>query len=398
MKIKKLETIIGHPTEDVNVRQNKLRSEAFCNTGIGSWFYVKVHTDEGITELGEGGFLHRGHTLKAYIEEIEKRLIGKDPLNIEHIWQDLYRHPYERGGPIIMTTLGAIDIALWDIAGKYFNAPVYKLLGGKCRDKIRVYVSININSEPPEKIAAKARTAVDKGYTAIRFTLADNHENMSLARLIKHNSKYFKTVRKEVGDDVDIAIEVHRRLRLFEAIALAKELEQYNLIFMEDPIMPESINAMAEIASRTNIPIATGENLYTLYQFQELIEKRAAKMMRIDLCLAGGISQAKKIAALAEANFLGVIPHQCWSPVATAAYVNFVASIHNFIILEYTPEDNFPKNQLVDECLEIKDGYLKLPERPGIGIELNDEFVKSMPYTQCEIPTLIRKDGSITDW
>jgi galactonate dehydratase len=314
---------------------------------------------------------------------------------------------FYRGGPVLMSAIGAIDIALWDIAGKYYNTPVYRLLGGPTRNKIRVYV--HIGDLPPEKLVENAVKAVKKGYTALRWApFVKDYQRMRFPEVIKMAVNQVSAVRDAIGDGVDICIDIHTRLTPSETIVLAKELEKYRIFFYEDPTWPENISVMANVARSIKIPIATGEHLYTIHQFAELIEQKAVHMVRPDLCMAGGISSGKKIAALAEAHYVTVVPHNPLSPVSTAASVQLSASIPNFSILEYQPqkEDEFIMDHrpslmptdIVDRVLELVKGYLKIPDRPGIGVELQEKVLRKTPYQPEELFLPIREDGSIAAW
>jgi len=363
----------------------------------GGWVYVKVHTDEDITGLGEAGLSGKSKTLEAAIRELERYLKGKDPLAIEHHWQAMYRNAFFRGGPVLNGAISAVDIALWDIAGKHFEAPVYKLLGGPCRSKVRVYV--HLGDREPEELAERAKAAVREGYTAVRWApFVEGFERMRYPRLMATAVAQVKAVREAVGDDVDICLDAHGRLSPFEAITMARELEKYRPFFFEDPILPENIEAMAEVARHIHIPIATGERLYTIYEFRALLAANACHMVRPDLCLAGGISSCRKIAALAEASYVGVVPHNPLSPVATAACVQLDAAIHNLTLQEYTREDRPPKSEVVKEPVKLENGYLKVPDRPGLGIELNEKALEKYPYKARDLPGLLHEDGSVADW
>ena len=311
MKIKRLETIL-----------------------VKEFLFLRIYTDDGLIGLGEAGLMSKTKTVEAAIRELERYLVGKDPLQIEYHWQHMYRTPFFRGGPVLNSAISAVDIALWDIAGKHFDVPVYQLLGGKCREKVRVYV--HIGGRTPEELAESAVIASKRGFTAVRFApfIEGEFQRMRYSRLIEMAESQVKSVRKAVGYDIDICLDAHGRLSPYEAIAMARALEKYKPFFFEDPILPENIDVMADIAAHTHIPIATGERLYTIYEFAHLLSKRAVHMVRPDISIAGGISQCKKIASMAEAYYVGVVPHSPFSPVMVAASVQFYTSIH--LRLQYT--------------------------------------------------------------
>ncbi|MEM2094125.1 MAG: galactonate dehydratase [Candidatus Bathyarchaeia archaeon] len=364
------------------------------------WLFVKIETDQDIYGIGESGFWGYPKGAEGVLETVRKYLIGKDPLQIEHHWQYVYRNNHFRGGAL-GGALSAVDIALWDIAGKYYGAPVYQLLGGKTRNKVRLYIHIGRGEyvgDIAEELAKDAVRAVKMGFTAIRFSpLPRGFENMGHSELISSSVDLVRTVREAVGEKVDICVDVHGRLTPSEAIILGKELEKYRLLFYEDPTVQDSPSAVAQVARGTSIPIATGERLHTIYEFRELLELRAVSMVRPDLCLAGGLTQCKKIAALAEAYQVGVVPHNPLSPISTAACVQLDACIPNFIIQEYTGEDRPPKNELVKATLKLENGYLTVPNTPGIGVELNEDALNRYPYEIRELVTTVRQDGSVVD-
>jgi galactonate dehydratase len=362
-----------------------------------NWIYVKVHTDVGIVGIGEAGLTGRAKTVEAAIKELTRYLKGKDPLDIELHWQAMYRNTFFRGGPVLMGAISAIDIALWDIAGKYWGAPIHRLLGGRCRSRVRVYV--HLGDYPIEGLVDRAVVAVKDGYTAIRWApFTPGFERMRFSRVIDTAVSQVKAVREAVGQDVDICLDAHGRLSPFEAIAMAKELEPYRVFFFEDPILPENIDAMADVARHTSIPIATGERLYTIYDFECLLNRNAARMVRPDLSLAGGISQCRKIAAIAEAHYAGVIPHCPLSAVSLAACIQLDAAIHNFTLQEYIRSDTPPRSEVLTEPLKVEKGYLLVPDKPGLGIEFNDKLAEKYPYLPRDLPALTREDGSVADW
>ncbi|MDQ1278927.1 MAG: galactonate dehydratase [Thermoproteota archaeon] len=359
------------------------------------WLFVRIDTDEGISGVGESGFWGYPRGTLGVLDTVEKYIIGKNPLQMEHYWQYIYRNNHFRGAAL-GGALSALDIALWDIAGKYYEAPVYQLLGGKTRNKVRLY--IHVRGETAEELAEDAVRAVKKGFTAVRFSpFPKDFENMTKSELISSSVSLMKRVREAVGEKIDICVDVHGRLPPSEAIVLGKELEKYRLLFYEDPTVQDSADAVAQVARGTSIPIATGERLHTIYEFKELLERRAVAMVRPDLCLAGGLTQCKKIAALAEAFQVGVVPHNPLSPISTAACVQLDACIPNFVIQEYMGEDKPPKSEIVKTALKLDKGSIIIPDTPGIGIELEEKALKKYPYTVRVLDTTLRDDGSVVD-
>ena len=301
-----------------------------------------------------------------------------------------------------MGALSAIDIALWDIAGKHFGVPCYQLLGGKTRDKARVYY--HVFGQTTEDLVQGCIDAKAAGFTAV------GHLTPSLDE--PRETRYFKThahkiedaidtvrrYREAVGHDVDLCIEIHRRLTPSEAIVLARGIEQYHPFFYEDPILPDSPDAMAEVAESIHIPIATGERLHTIWEFEALLTRGAVQFVRPDVCLAGGLSHSKKIAALAEAHHVQVVPHNPLSPVSTAACIQLAACIPNFSLQEYPKgEGEPPKSEIVSSPLRLEEGFLVVPDAPGLGIELREDAMERHPYRPRAVQTRLNSDGSVMD-
>lgn len=359
------------------------------------YLFVQIHTDTGITGLGEAGMWGYLEANEAVIHSWEPYLIGQNPLQIEHHWQYLYRNRHFRGGSIT-GALGAIDAALWDIAGKRYELPVYQLLGGKVRHRIRVQTQVD--APTIEEMIEKAKRDIARGITAVRITpFAPDFPSMRYDAILKEAVVRVGALRETVGDGVDIGIEIHRRLAPGDAIMLASELEQFHPLYYEDPIIPESIQSAAEVARAIRLPIATGERLHTIFEFRELFESGAARYVRLDPCLAGGLTASKKIAAIAESYHVGVMPHGSLSPVATAIAVHLDASIPNFVLQDYLGDDQPPKNDLLVENLHLDNGYLLVPDRPGIGIALKPGIAETYPFVPPANATPLHEDGSVAD-
>ena len=374
--------------------------------------YVKVETDEGITGVGElhpaSGTGGTPFVPRAAVEYCAEYLVGKDPSHIERHWQHMFRRQLFRGGSDMMAAIGAIDIALWDIKGKALNKPVYELLGGPVREKVRLYTHLGGNS--PEALAEEAAVRVQEGFTALRvypfgdfgnsdFEEGIGLENMSFTGMQNNAVERIAAVREAAGPGCDIMIDVVNRLTPAEAIGLGRALEPFNLYFYEDPIEPENMDQWGWVAQQQPIPLAMGERLYTVYQFRDLMNHQGAAFVRPDLSLAGGITNVKKIAALAEAAYVGVVPHNPLSCVLTAACVQIDAATHNISVQEYPYDDDKGiKAELVKEPLKRVGGYLEVPTKPGIGVELNEEAFKHYPPVPYERPPLINADGSLREY
>ena len=368
---------------------------------VDRYLFVKVHTDEGIVGLGESGTWGFLEASEMAAKKFREYLVGQDPLRIEHHWQYMYRSLHFRGAAI-MGAISAIDIALWDIAGKYFNVPAYQLLGGKCRDKARVYY--HVRGDTTEKLVQGCIDAKNKGFTAVGHLSPFLEESREKSYFETHIQKIKRAVdrvrqfREAVGDEVDLCIEIHRRLKPAEAIVLARGIEQYQPFFYEDPVLPDNFDSMALVAEHIHIPIATGERLHTAQEFAMLLKRGAVQFVRPDVCMVGGLTHAKKIAALAEAFDVSVVPHNPLSPVSTAACVQLAACIPNFAIQELPDgEDIPPKSEIVKTSLKAENGFLIVPDTPGIGIELADNAQEKHPYNPKKFVTRLHVDGSVVD-
>ncbi|HEX3815409.1 MAG TPA: galactonate dehydratase [Mycobacteriales bacterium] len=368
---------------------------------VDRYLFVRVHTDAGITGLGESGAWGFLEASASVVETFKRYLIGQDPLRIEHHWQYLYRWTHFRGAAI-MGALSAIDIALWDIAGKHFGAPVHQLLGGPTRDKARVY--FHVFGSTREELVRGCVEAKEQGFTAVGhltpFTDDDRNEPFFATHAARMGNaiETVRQYREAVGDAVDLCIEIHRQLTPAEAVVLARGIEQYHPYFYEDPTLPDNFDDMAQIADHVEIPIATGERLHTISEFEMLLARGAVQYVRPDVCMCGGITGAKKIAALAEARHVGVVPHNPLSPVSTAACLQLAACIPNFALQEYPlGEHEPPKSEMVRSPIKRDGGYLLIPTVPGIGIELADDAAERFPYKPRQVVTRLHADGSVVD-
>ncbi|WP_336022762.1 galactonate dehydratase [Halobellus salinisoli] len=369
---------------------------------VGPYLFVRIHTDAGTTGLGEAGaWAHPEATTRA-IAGFERQLLGTDPLRIRHHFQALYRNAHFRGA-VVTAALSAIDIALWDIAGKYNNVPVYELLGGPTRTKARAYPWVL--GETTEELVAGAERMVDEGFTAIGHLNPLTDHDRSEPYFETHSQRITAAVervgmlREVVGPTVDLCLEIHRRLDPAEAIVLGRKLEEFTPMFYEDPTRPDNFDAMARIARKINLPIATGERLQTIHEFEMLLSRDAVDYIRPDVCLVGGITQAVKVAALAEARYVDVVPHTPLSPIGLAASLQLAAVIPNFAIQEYmyTGEEGDENERLIKDPITCEDGFLIIPDRPGIGVELNGSAVESRTRSDRQKPTRLHEDGSVVD-
>ncbi len=368
---------------------------------VDRFLFVQIETDAGIVGVGESGAWGFLEASAQVIEKLGRYLVGKDPLRIEHHWQYMYRAFHFRGAAI-MGAISAIDIALWDIAGKHFDVPVYQLLGGKCRDRARVYM--HVFGDTTAKLVQGCLDAKTAGFTAVGHLTPFVDESRDVEYFETHAQKIGRATdrvrqyREAVGDEVDLCIEIHRRLSPAEAIALGRAIEKYHPFFFEDPVKPDNFDSMAQVAAKIGIPIATGERLHTIHEFEMLLKRAAVDYVRPDVCMAGGITHTKKIAAIAEAHDAGVVPHNPLGPVSTAACVQIAACIPNFSLQEYPRiESDGPLSSIVTSPLVLEDGFLIVPEAPGIGVELNIDAARKLPPVTREIRTRLHVDGSVVD-
>jgi galactonate dehydratase len=385
-----------------------MRIESVTPIFIDRYLFVEITTDTGIVGLGESGAWGFQEGTAATIDRFAEYLVGKDPLRIEHHWQYLYRWTHFRGS-VVMGALSAIDIALWDIAGKHFEAPVHALLGGKVRDRARVYY--HVFGETTDELCEGIADARDQGYTAVGhltpFVDAPREEPYfeTHVRKIEFATKAVARYREVAGSDVDLCIEIHRRLAPFEAVQLGLAIQEYTPLFLEDPVLPDNLDEMGYVASKINIPIATGERFTSLWEFQMLLARGGAQMVRPDVCLVGGITGARKVAALAEASHVGVVPHNPLSPVSTAACLQIAATAPNFVLQEFpndswgTPGDMRPDpSKLVSgAALHDGEGFVTISDGPGIGVALQPDAADRYPYRKREILTRLHVDGSVVD-
>ncbi len=366
------------------------------------YLFVKVETDEGIYGLGEMGAWGYLDACAGAMEKLKDYLIGKDPTRIEHHFNYMYRSMYFRGS-VVLSAISAVDIALWDILGKKLNVPIYQLLGGKTRDKVRTYAPVF--ESDPDKMVEGCLKLKGLGFTAARLMMCGSMRVDTVTReegVFSHKiSDYVnrvKVCRQAVGDDFDLCLEVHRSMTPSEAIAFSRGVEEFNPLFIEDPIAPDSVEAMADVASRINIPIATGERAISIQEMQSICSSKAARYVRPDVCVVGGITAAKKIAAIAEANYISIAPHNPLGPISTAACLQLDACIPNLLIQEF-PSFYHAGNEadMMKEPFKIEEGFLYIPDGPGLGVELIDDIEERYPPKQRTISAMIAYDGSVYD-
>lgn len=368
------------------------------------WLFLKIETDEGITGWGEPVIEGRAATVKAAVIELMEYLIGKDPLQIEDHWNVMYRGGFYRGGPILMSAISGIDQALWDIKGKYLNVPIHQLLGGKARESIKVYSWIG--GDRPSDVGAAAKEVVDKGFTAIKMNGTDELQYIDSYEKIDRVLANVSAIRDAVGPYIGIGIDFHGRVHKPMAKVLAKELEQFRPMFIEEPVLPENNEALRDIANHTVIPIATGERMYSKWDFKNLLKGGYVDIIQPDLSHAGGITENKKILSMAEAFDVAAAPHCPLGPIALAACLQVDATCHNAFIQEQSLGIHYNQGSDLldylkdDSVFKYKDGYVDIPNRPGLGIEINEEHVREMAGKghNWRNPVWRHKDNSVAEW
>jgi galactonate dehydratase len=364
--------------------------------GLRNWVIVKVLTDSGIYGWGEATLEGKEETVCAAVKQLGQALIDEDPLASEHHWQVTYRHSFWRGGVVLNSALAGLDQALWDIRGKAWGVPVYKLLGGPTRDRLRLYTHVGIYQ--PERMVEDAQRDVEDGFTAMKTgawqgdTLLPEHERIAAF------GERIGLLRQAVGPAVDIMVDDHGRGRASSAVRLLTVLEPHRLLFFEEPTQPDDIESLARVrAANLNTDLATGERLYSKWDYLPLLERRLVDVIQPDLCHAGGITECKKIAALAEAYYVQMAPHNPQGPLSTAAAAHLGMAIPNFLILEYVRQEPY-RDQVMRDAWVVENGQLTVPDRPGLGVELDEEVIAANPYRpRSGKSKAFAADGSVAD-
>lgn len=368
------------------------------------WGLVEITTDEGYTGWGEAVIEGRAATVAACVQELTEYLIGKDPMRIEDIWNMLYRSGFYRGGPILMSAIAGIDQALWDIKGKYYHAPVYDLMGGACRDNIRVYSWIG--GDRPDDVAKAAKERQAAGFSAIKMNATEELQMIDSYDKVDAVLERVASIRQAVGKYFGIAVDFHGRVHKPMAKILAKKLEEFDLMFIEEPVLCENMEDFINIARVANIPIATGERLFSRYDFKRLLQTGAVDIIQPDLSHAGGLTEVKKIASMAEAYDVALAPHCPLGPIALASCLNLDATCYNAVIQEQSIGIHYNVGKSVldyvknQEDFAFVDGRVKLPSKPGLGVEVNKELVLEENKTphSWKNPVWRHADGTIAEW
>jgi galactonate dehydratase len=333
----------------------------------------------------------------AAVAELTRLIDGQDPRRIQHLWQIMYRHSFWRGGPVLMSAISGIEQALWDITGKAAGLPVYALLGGACRDRIRLYAN-GPRGTSPEEYAESARRIADAGFTGLKVAPHDATLPVDSSATNRAAVDVVAAIRDAVGPDMAIGIDIHGRLSPAMSISFARAVEALDIWFLEEPVLPENAAAMADVARATTIPIATGERLFTKWGFREILERRAASLLQPDVSHCGGILEARLIAAMGEVAYAGLAPHNPLSPVNGVASAHVAMASPNFVALEWVFDNPPWTNDVLGTPLGLRDGWLELSDAPGLGIELDLEVCAAHPYRPVDLPQFWHEDGSVADW
>ncbi|WP_324761028.1 galactonate dehydratase [Haloarcula montana] len=369
------------------------------------WLFLRLETSKGRVGWGEPVVEGRAQTVRAAVEELlENYLLGEGPRDIEDHWQTMYRGGFYRGGPVLMSAIAGVDQALWDLKGKRLGTPVHQLLGGAARDRIRVYQWIG--GDRPSDVADQAATKVDAGFTALKMNATEEIERVDNPAAVEAAVNRLREVREAVGTDVDIGVDFHGRVSKSMAKRLAKALEPYEPMFIEEPVLPEHNDALPGIAAHTTIPIATGERMYSRWDFKEVFEDGTVDVIQPDLSHAGGITEVKKIASMAEAYDVAMAPHCPLGPIALASCIQVDACSPNALIQEQSLDIHYNETSDVLDYLddpsvfEYEDGYVAVPSGPGLGIDINESYVREQAEKQVDWhnPVWRHDDGSVAEW
>jgi galactonate dehydratase len=347
-----------------------------------NYTFIQIFTDEGLIGLGEATIRSREHAVAGAVEDMSRVLIGQDPFQIQAHWQSLYQDFHKRGGVILMAALSGLEIALWDILGQALGVPLYQLLGGKVRERVRVYNNGWFEGlRTLDELASAAQRAVEDGFTALKWNPFHGADGWLSPVQRRHTFAEVEAIRQAVGEEVDLMLEAHGLFTPAAAVEMANELAVFRPFWLEEPVPPEDERAMAYVRQRSPIPIAAGERLYGKYEFARLVEARAVDFVQPDITYAGGVFETRLIAMMAEARYLGFAPHNSGSPVSTAVALHLAACTPNFVILELPTNDVPWRNELVEPFIEtLQQGTLDILKGAGLGVRLNEKIAQKHPY------------------
>ncbi|MEO1979960.1 MAG: galactonate dehydratase [Fuerstiella sp.] len=363
---------------------------------VRPFLFVVVETDDGIQGIGEAGITWREQAVAGYIEALTPSLIGEDPRRIEHLWQVMLRSGFFPGGRIGAAAISAIDIALWDIKARSLGVPVYELLGGLVRDRVACYPHVADNAV--DVMVEDCRRLVADGWQFVRFNLPSQGDQLEPRVSVRQGVELVTAVREAIGPNVGIIIDAHTRLDPVDAVSLCRQLEPLNPFFVEDPVRCENAAAIGRLRQHTSVPIAMGEQYATKWEFREPIEQDWIDYCRVDLCIAGGLTEARKIAGWCETHYIAIAPHNPLGPVSTAACLHLDLATSNFAVQECARIPGEVLAELFPKQVPFKDGYMYAPKEPGLGITFDESAVSKYAVMEGDCPRLHRADGSFTNW
>src|SRR3954452_2798775 len=366
--------------------------------GQRNFLFVTVDTDEGISGVGEAGITGRELAVMGAVEHFRPLLVGQDPMRTEHLWQLLFRGGFFPAQRILASTISAIDIALWDIKGKALGVPVYDLLGGRVRDKVVCYPHNVGHALEIEPLVESCLQSKEEGWKFVRWGLPNDGDLLEPRAAIKATVEQFRAVREAVGDEIELCFDVHTRLDLPDALRLCREVEPFRPYFIEDPLRSENPDSFKTLRPRTAVPLAAGEQFSSKWEFRQLIEEEWIDYARIDLCIVGGFTEARKIAGWCETHYIKIALHTPLGPISSAACFQFNLACPNFAVQEQPRRTGTVLTDVVPVQPEWADGYLLPSDRPGLGIEFDREAAKKHPFQLADLPQLRRADGSFTNW
>jgi galactonate dehydratase len=381
-------------------------SSLVVNANMRNWIFVKVETDvDGLYGWGEATLEWKTKGVVGAIDDVSRLLIGEDPRRIEHLYQIMCRQYFWRVGIEGMTAISGIEQALWDIKGKWLDVPVYELLGGRVRDRVRVYTHLGggqmksmYESTEPQEFAERALAVKAAGYTGLKFMAVPRTEPVEGMQSVRYAESLVRAVREAVGPDIDLMVDLHARTLPPMAIQYCQAFEPYGLLFFEEPCPTEDLEATALVTRQSRIPIATGERLVGRNQFRELFERRACHIIQPDLSHCGGLWEARKIAAMAEAYSMAVAPHNPNGPIATAAVLHFALATPNWLIQEAIASDVPWRNEVIVNPIEVVNGYIAPPTGPGLGIDVDEQAAAKYPFQPEAMQRYFHPDGAVADW
>jgi L-alanine-DL-glutamate epimerase-like enolase superfamily enzyme len=368
--------------------------------GARNNLFVVVDTDAGISGVGESGLSGRELAVIGAIEHFKPQLIGQDPGRIEHLWQVLFRGGFFPANRVLCSAISAIDIALWDIQGKALGVPVYQLLGGRVRDKVVCYPHAQVPGEGDDvgALVENCQKLVAEGWKFLRWGLPQNGNLLEPVAAVRTALRQFEKVREAVGDQIELCLDIHTRLELSDSIRLCRESERYRPFFIEDPLRAEHTHLYQRLRQQTAVPIAAGEQFATKWEFREVIEDDLIDYCRVDLCIVGGLTEARKVAGWCETHGIRLATHNPLGPVSSAACLQLNLATSNFGVQEQPQRPGTRMTDIFPVQVDWEDGYLLPPNRPGLGIELDREAARRQPFQMTEMPQLRRLDGSFTNW